>query len=50
MSIFSGLLRRIDMMKHCIVLAVRLIIGLSLTALGLDSLALWLSAAVGNVI
>jgi hypothetical protein len=32
------------MMKHCIVLAVRLIIGLSLTALGFEAIALWLSA------
>jgi hypothetical protein len=34
------------MMKHCIVLAARLIIGLSLTALGFDALALWLSAVI----
>jgi hypothetical protein len=32
------------MMKHSIVLAVRLIIAMSLTALGFDALALWLSS------
>lgn len=31
------------MMKHCVVLAVRLVIGLALNALGLDTVALWLS-------
>jgi hypothetical protein len=40
----------IDMMKHCIVLAARILIGLGLTAFGFDSLALWLSSALADLL